>query len=101
MTEGTFVEESPKCIKRSVKFGGGVMVGGISDENILGHWCAYMGVNAAVNKELMKQHFLPVPRNPASQPALFMQDNASCNKAKTVMRFFTEENAIGLLRAQT
>ena len=51
-------------------------------------------VNAAVYKELVKQHVLLVLKNAANQPAIFMQDNAPCHKAKIVMSFFKGENVI-------
>ena len=51
-------------------------------------------VNAAVDKELVKQHGLHVLRNAANQPGVFMQDNAPCHKANTVRSFFKEENVI-------
>ena len=51
-------------------------------------------VNAVIYKELVTQHVQLVPTNSANQPAIFMQDNAPCHKAKTVMSFFNEENVI-------
>ena len=68
------------------------MVWGISAEGIGPLVRLNGGVNAAVDKELVKQHGLHVLRNPANQPG--MQDNAPCHKAKTGMSFFKEENVI-------
>ena len=52
---------SPKCIERSVKFGGGSVVvwgGGMIPAGALVR--LHGRVNAAVDKELVKQHGLPV-----------------------------------------
>ena len=74
---------SPECIKTSVTFSGGSLVvwGMISAESI-GPLVRLRGrENAAVYKELVRQHVLPVLRNAANQPVIFMQDNAPCRKA--------------------
>ena len=49
-------------------------------------------INAVVYKEMLRQHVLPTLRFAANQPAIFMQDNASCHTAKSMKTFFTEEN---------
>ena len=49
-------------------------------------------INAAVYKEMLRQHVLPTLRSAANQPAIFMQDNAPCHTAKFIKTFFTEEN---------
>lgn len=85
---------SPKCIKSSVKFGGGsVMVFGMISAAGPGPLVRLHGrINAAVYKELLKQHVLPPLRTAVNQPAVFMQDNAPCHTAKSVKKFFSEEN---------
>ena len=81
---------SPKCIKRSVKFGGGsVMVFGmISAAGPGPHVRLHGRINAAVYKEMLRQHVLPTLRSAANQPAIFMQDNAPCHTAKSIKTFF-------------
>ena len=56
---------SPKCIKRSVKFGGGsiIVCGMISDEGIGPMLRLYRRVNVAAYEELVKQHVLLILRN--------------------------------------
>ena len=49
-------------------------------------------INAAVYKEMPRQHVLPTLRSAANQPAIFMQNNAPCHTAKSIKTFFTEEN---------
>ena len=49
-------------------------------------------INAAVYKELLKQHVLPILRTSVNQPAVFMQDNAPCHTAKSVKTFLSDEN---------
>lgn len=85
---------SPKCIKTSVKFGGGsVMVWGMISGDGVGPIVRLHGkVNAVVYKQLVKDHVLPVLRNSNKQPAIFMQDNAPCHKAKLVMNFLEAEH---------
>ena len=87
-------ELSPKCLKASVKFGGGsVMVYGMISGNGVGPLVWLLGkVNAGVYKQLVKDHVLPVLRNSTKQPSIFMQDNVLCHKAMVVMNFLTAEN---------
>ena len=40
----------------------------------------------------MKKHVVPNLRTPINQPAVFMQDNASCHTAKSVKTFLSEED---------
>ena len=76
---------SPMCIKRSVKYGGGsMMVFGMISAAGPGPLVGLHGrINAAVYKEMLRQHVLPTLRSVASQPAIFMQDNAPCHTAKS------------------
>ena len=85
---------SPKCIKRSVKFGGGsVMVFGMISAAGPGPLVRLHGrINAAVYKEMLRQHVLPTLRFAADQPAIFIQSNAPCHTAKSIMTSFNEEN---------
>ena len=58
-------ELSPKCLKASVKFGGGsVMVCGVISGDGVGPLVRLQGkVNAGVYKQLVKDHVLPVLSN--------------------------------------
>ncbi len=49
-------------------------------------------MNANVNQNLLRQHAVPTLRLSPNQPAIFMQDNASCHKAKWVKQFLEAEN---------
>ena len=82
-------ELSPKCLKASVKFGGGsIMVCGIVSVDDVVPLARLEGkVNAGVYKQLVKDHVLPVLRNLTKQSSIFMQDNAPCHKA---MVLFTQ-----------
>ena len=40
----------------------------------------------------MKKHVVPNLRTAITQPAVFMQDNAPCHTAKSVMTFLSEED---------
>ena len=84
----------PKCLKASVKFGGGsVMVWGMISGDGLGSLVRLQGkVNAGVYKQLVKNYVLPMLRNSTKQPSIFMQDNAPCYKAMVVMNFLKAEN---------
>ena len=44
-------------------------------------------INATVYKEILKEH-VPILRTAINQPAVFMQDDAPCNTAKSFKRFF-------------
>ena len=87
-------ELSPKCLKASVKFGGGsVMVWGMLSGDSVGPLGRLQGkVNAGVYKQLVKDRVWPVLRNSTKQPFIFMQDNAPCHKAWAVMNFLKAEN---------
>ena len=81
---------SLKYTKISVKLGGGsVMVFGMISATGPGPLVELHGrTNAAVHKELLKQHVLPTLRTAANQPAVFMQDNAPCRTVKSIKTFF-------------
>ena len=49
-------------------------------------------INATVNKEKLKIHVVPNLRTVISQPAVFMQDNATCHTAKSVKTFLSKED---------
>ena len=51
----------------------------------------YGKTNASVYKELLHQHALPHLRKGTVETPIFMQDNASCHKAKTVLSFLQVE----------
>lgn len=84
---------SLRCVKKTVKFGGGgVMVWGMISSTGVGPIIRLNGnMNAEVYKQLLQQHVVPNLRFSACQPAIFMQDNAPCHKAKKVMTFLEEE----------
>ena len=87
-------ELSPKCLKASVKFGGGSVIvwGSISGDGV-GPLVRLQGkVKVGVYKQLVKEYVLPVLRNSTKQPSIFMQDNAPCHKAMVVMNFRKAEN---------
>ena len=48
--------------------------------------------NAAVYKQLVRDHVLPVLRHSSNLPSIFMQNNAPYHKAKLVMNFLKAEN---------
>ncbi len=83
---------SPKCTKKTVKFGGGsVMVWGVISVHGVGPLVRLHGkVNAEVYKQLLEQRVVPYLRRTTQQP-VFMQDNAPCHKAKKVMNFLREK----------
>ena len=83
-----------KCLKASVKFGGGsVMVWEMISGDGVGPLVQLQGkLNEGVYKELVKDHVLPELRNSTKQPSIFMQDNAPCHKAMVVMNFLKAEN---------
>ena len=87
-------ELSPKCLKTSFKFGGGiVMVWVMISGDCVGPLVRLEGkVNAGVYKQLVKDHVLPVLRNSTKQPSIFIQDNVPCHKAMVVMNFLKAEN---------
>ena len=84
---------SPKCVKKTVKFGGGsVMVWGIMSASGVGPLVRLHGrVNAEVYRHLLQQNAISY-LSTMRQDALFMQDNAPCHKAKKVMDFLKEQN---------
>ena len=67
-------ELSPKCLKTSVKFVGGiVMVWGMKSGDGVGPLMRLQGkVNAGVYKQLVKDHALPVLRNSTKQPYIYI-----------------------------
>ena len=80
-------ELSPKCLKASVKLGGGsVMVWGMISGDGVGSLVRLQG-KVRVYKQLVKGHVLPVLREPTKQPSIFIQDNAPCQKAMVVMMY--------------
>ena len=53
--------------------------------------CFHSNINASVYKELLCQHALPHLHKGTVETPIFMQDNAPCYKAKTVLSFLEEE----------
>ena len=48
-------------------------------------------IHASVYKKLLRQQALPRLRKGAVETPIFMQDNAPCHRAKTVLSFLEEE----------
>ena len=53
--------------------------------------CFHGNINASVYKELLCQHALPYLCKGTVEIPIFIQDNTSCHKAKTVLSFLEEE----------
>ena len=77
---------SPKCVKKTVKHGGGsVMVwGSISTEGTGPLVRLHGKINSSAYKSILSKYAVPYMRACDAQPAIFMQDNAPCHTAKTV-----------------
>ena len=84
---------SHQCIKKTVKFGvGRVMVWGKISSAEVGPIVRLHGnINASVYKEYLHQHVLPHLCKGAVKIPIFMQDNALCHKAKTVLSVLEEK----------
>ena len=82
-----------KCTKKTVKFGGGSV-------SVFGMF-SYQGttpllrlntqVNATIYKNLLESHVLPALNYSDVKDPIFMQDNAPCHKAKSVLNFLKEK----------
>ena len=53
--------------------------------------CFHGSINASVYKERLCQHALPHLCKGTVETPIFVQDNASCHKVKTVLSFLEEE----------
>ena len=70
----------------------GVMVWGRSSSAGVEPIVRFHGnINASVYKELLHQHALPHLLKGIVETPIFMQNNAPCHKAKTVLSFIEEE----------
>ena len=49
--------------------------------------CFHGNINASVYRELLRQHALPHLHKWTVETPIFIQDNAPCHKAKTVVSF--------------
>lgn len=79
---------NPKCVKKSVKSGGSVMVWGMfSAAGVRPLTQLHDRVNANVYQYLVQQHMIPSLHSSPNQPAVFMQDNAPCHTVKRVKQF--------------
>ena len=66
----------PQCVKKTVKFCGGVMVWGMISSAGLEPIVRFHGnINASVYKELLRLHALPHLRKGTVETPIFMQDN--------------------------
>lgn len=85
---------SVKCVKKSVKHGGGsVMVWGIISAAGTGPLVRLHGnITGEVYKQIIQQHALPYLTSSEVQRPIFMQDNAPCHTCKKVKSFIAEEN---------
>ena len=84
---------SPQCVKKNCEiWRGSVIVWGMISSAGVGPIGRFHGlINASVYKELLRQHALPhLPKGTVETP-IFMQNNAPCYKAKTVLSFLEEE----------
>ena len=90
---------SPRCVKKTVKFGGeSVMVWGMISSTGVGPIVRFHGnINASVYKELLWQHTLPHFHKGTVETPIFMQDNAPYHEAKTVLSFL-EEKGIAVMK---
>ena len=66
-------------------------VGMISSVGVGAIVCFPGNINARVHKELLCQHALLHLHKGTVETPIFMQDNAPCHKAKTVLSFLKEE----------
>ena len=87
------VRLNPKCVKKSVKFGGGsVMVWAMFSSAGVGPIIRIKGaVNANVYRNLLEQKVILSHQESPIQPTICMHDNAPCHTAKRVKQFLTEE----------
>ena len=77
---------------------GSVMVWGMISSAVVGPIvCFPSKINGSVYKELLHQHDLPHLRKETVETPIFMQDNALCHKAKTVLSF-TEEEGLAVMK---
>ena len=53
--------------------------------------CFHRNINASVYEELLRQYALPNLRKGTVETSIFIQDKASCYKAKIVLSFLEEE----------
>ena len=85
---------NPKCVKKSVKFGGGsVMVWGMFSSAGVGPIIRIKGaVIANVYRNLLEQKVIPSLKESPIQPAIFIHDYAPCHTTKRVKQYLTEEN---------
>ena len=75
-----------------MKFGGGVMVWVMISSAGVGPIVHFHGsINASVYKELLHQYALLHLRTGTVETPIFMQDNATRHKVKTVLSFLEEE----------
>ena len=90
---------SPQYVKKTVKFGGrSVIVWGMISSAGVGPTVRFNGnINASDYKELLRQNALPHLRKVTVETPIFMQDNALCHKAKTVLSFL-EEKGIAVMK---
>ena len=85
---------SPLCVKKTEKFGVGSVMGMISSVGV-GPIVRFHGnINVCVYKELLFHHALPHLRKGTVETPIFMQDNAPCHKAKTVLSFLEKEGIV-------
>ena len=85
------VRLSPRCVKKTVTFEGSVIVWRMISSAGVGPMVRFhSNVNASVYEELLCLYAVPLHKGTVETP-IFMQDNAPCHKAKTVLSFLEEE----------
>ena len=83
---------SPQCVKKTEIWRGSVMVWRMISSADVEHIVRFHAdINDSVYKELPRQHALPHLCRGKVETPIFMQDNAPCPKAKTVLSFLEEE----------
>ena len=95
MWYGFKVKNSMPNARKKLKFGGGsVMVFGMfsyQDTTPLVRLNAQ--VNATIYKNLLESHVLPALNYSDVKDFIFVQDNAPCHKAKSVLNFLKEKKS--------
>ena len=83
---------SPQCVKKIVKYGGGVNVRGMIPSARVGPIVHFLGnINASVCKELLRQHALPNLRKGTVETPIFMQDSVPYPKLKLCQVFLKKK----------
>ena len=84
---------SPKCVINTVKFGGGsIMVFGMfSSRGTVPLTRINVKINTAIYKNILQKHVITTIKTSGVINPIFVQDNAPCHKAKSVLKYLKEE----------